>query len=75
MFLSWCFTFPGEDSVPAGVLLHTDGTAVALADEPHLVLEDLQGDGENSLQNEAECECKNGLAVATEILLVPFFLF
>ena len=52
---------PGAVGVPAGVLQHPDGAAGALADEPPLVLQDLQGDGENAVQSEAECECENGL--------------
>lgn len=53
---------PGEVGLPAGVLQHDDGAAGALADEPPLVLQDLQGGSENSLQSEPECKCKTGLA-------------
>ena len=58
------FVPAGEVGVPAGVLQHPDGAAGALADEPLLVLQDLQGHGENAVQSEAECEnglgCTNG---------------
>ena len=58
------FVPPGAVGVPAGVLQHPDGAAGALADEPLLVLQDLQGHGENAVQSEAECEnglgCTNG---------------
>lgn len=67
------YILPGEDSVPAGVLQRTDGAAAALVDESHLVLEDLQGDSENSLQNEAECQCKNGLGRSNGDFVGAFF--
>lgn len=67
------FMLPGEVGLPAGFLQHTDGAAGALADEPPLVLEDMQGDRENALQSEAERECENGLGCSSNRDRLFFF--
>lgn len=71
------FMLPGEVCLPAGLLQHPDGAAGALADEPPLVREDLQGDGENALQSQAERECENRLGFSSNrdgVFRILFFL-
>lgn len=76
--MCWCFfflLFAGEDSLPSRILQHTDGTAGALDDEPHLVPEDLQGDGESPVQNEAQWKRKNRIGLDERRCMFFFFFF
>jgi hypothetical protein len=43
---------PGEDGVPARVLQYDGGAAGDVGDEPPLVPEDLQGDGQGHVQRQ-----------------------